>query len=66
VVNGQLAGLMAVLAVALRPDDQLSIFLVDGTPGSSIEVGANKAKFGLRSAATCDITFKECKASWRE
>lgn len=68
VVNGQLAGLIAVLAVTktatdTATDDQLRIFLVDGTPGSSIEVGANKAKFGLRSAATCDITFKEYKAS---
>jgi butyryl-CoA dehydrogenase len=62
VVNGQLAGLMAVLA-RTGADDQLSIFLVDGTPSSNIEIGANKAKFGLRSAATCDITFKEYKAS---
>jgi butyryl-CoA dehydrogenase len=62
VVNGQLAGLMAVLA-RTGADDQLSIFLVDGTPSSNIEIGANKAKFGLRSAATCDITFKDCKAS---
>ncbi len=62
VVNGQLAGLMAVLA-RTGADDQLSIFLVDGTPSSSIHIGENKAKFGLRSAATCDITFKEYKAS---
>ncbi|MBA4077071.1 MAG: hypothetical protein C0508_18690 [Cyanobacteria bacterium PR.023] len=62
VVNGQLAGLMAVLA-RTGADDQLSIFLVDGTPSSNIEVGVNKAKFGLRSAATCDITFKEYKAT---
>ncbi len=62
VVNGQLAGLMAVLA-RTGADDQLSIFLVDGTPSSTIEIGTNKAKFGLRSAATCDITFKEYKAT---
>ena len=62
VVNGQLAGLMAVLA-RTGADDQLSIFLVDGTPSSNIEIGVNKAKFGLRSAATCDITFKNYKAS---
>jgi len=62
VVNGQLAGLMAVLA-RTGADDQLSIFLVDGTPSSTIEIGVNKAKFGLRSAATCDITFKEYKAT---
>jgi len=62
VVNGQLAGLMAVLA-RTGADDQLSIFLVDGTPSTNIEIGPNKAKFGLRSAATCDITFKEYKAT---
>lgn len=62
VVNGQLAGLMAVLA-RTGADGQLSIFLVDGTPSTNIEIGPNKAKFGLRSAATCDITFKEYKAT---
>lgn len=64
VVNGQSAGLMAVLATATgESEEQLSIFLVDGTPAPSIEVGANRAKFGLRSAATCDVTFKEHKVS---
>jgi len=60
VVNGQMAGLVAVLA---KSGTDLAIFLVDGTPSSNIVVGPNKAKFGLRSAATCDLTFKDCKVS---
>ncbi|CAN5399594.1 acyl-CoA dehydrogenase [soil metagenome] len=70
VVNGQLAGLIAVLAKvksssdsAPAADSELAIFLVDGSPSTSIEVGANRAKFGLRSASTCDLTFREYKAT---
>ena len=64
VVNGQMAGLIAVLAqVKGAADSELAIFLVDGSPSATIEVGANRAKFGLRSASTCDLTFKDFKAT---
>jgi len=60
VVNGDLAGLFAVLA---KDGENLGIYLVDSAPSATVVVGANKAKLGLRSAGTCDLTFNNHKIS---
>lgn len=60
VVNGELAGLIALLA---SEGGELSLYLVDGTSSATVIIGENRAKLGLRSAGTCDLTFKEHKIS---
>lgn len=56
VVNGSIASLFAVLA---RGDAAPEIRLVDASAEKSICVGPDKAKLGLRSAATNDIKFEK-------
>lgn len=58
VVNGSVANL--ALVVAKDDAAKLSIWLVDldNADKSKVEIGSNRKKLGLRSAATNDISFK--------
>jgi alkylation response protein AidB-like acyl-CoA dehydrogenase len=56
VVNGQAAGLLAVL---VKLDEELAIVLVDGTPSASMKVGDDIAKLGLHAAFTNNISFND-------
>ncbi len=58
VTNGEHAGLLAVLA---KNGDDLAIYLVDGNPSSTMSVGENKGKVGMRAAASNDIKFTDHK-----
>lgn len=58
VVNGQLAGLMIVLAKAQAGDEQ-KLFIVEPGQSKSITIGEDQAKLGLRSATANDVIFEK-------
>lgn len=56
VVNGQAAGLLAVL---VKIEGELAVVLVDGTPSNTMTVSVDIPKLGLHAAFTNNITFKD-------
>ena len=57
VVNADISGVCAVLA---RDEaEKLGLYLVDLTPGETLEVSGDRPKLGLRSASTNNVQFKK-------